>query len=112
MFISFTITQKYETKGCSYYRDFQENSRFVKHVKEKLIKANKGLYVLRTLRKVGYRQREIDHLFKTLVLPKLVYGLSVYGASEAELTIVQGFLDHCFKRNYISHYVDIREQGV
>ena len=50
-----------------------------------------------------------DHLVKTLVLPNLVYGLSIYGASEAELTTVQCFLDQCFKCNYISHYADIRE---
>ena len=48
--------------------------------------------VLKTLRKEGYSQREIDHLFKSLVLPNLVYGLSVYGVSEAKLTTVQCFL--------------------
>ena len=62
---------------------FQEDSRFVDYVKEKLAKANKGLYILRSLRKKGYSQLEIDHLIKAIVLPNLVYGLSEYGASEA-----------------------------
>ena len=89
---------------------FQEDSRFVDNVKEKLTKANKGFYVLRSLRKEGCSQLEIDHLFKALVLPNLVYGLSaVYGASEAELSTVQCFLNRCFKRHFISHNVNIRE---
>ena len=32
---------------------------------------------------------------KAVVLSKLVYGLSVYGASAADLTIIQCFLDRC-----------------
>ena len=46
----------------------------------KLAKANKGLLILRTLRKEQYDQNEIDLLFKTIVLPNSTYGLSVYGA--------------------------------
>ena len=37
--------------------------------------------------------REIDHLFKTLVLPILTYGLVVYGASDSDLNVIQRFLD-------------------
>ena len=51
------------------------------------------LHVLRTLRKEQYNQAEIDLLFKAIVLPNLTYGLSVYGASEPDLNIVQTFLD-------------------
>ena len=36
-----------------------------------------------------YSQFEIDHLFKAIVLPNLVYGLSTYGAFEAQLSIGQ-----------------------
>ena len=59
------------------------------HVKVKLVKANKCLYILRTLRKEQYDQNEIDLLFKTIVLPNLTYGLSVYGAYERDLNTVQ-----------------------
>ena len=45
--------------------------------------------VLRSLRKEGYSQLEIDHLLKSIVLPNLVYGLSAYGAFEAQLSIGQ-----------------------
>ena len=72
---------------------FQEDSRFVDHVKGKLTKANKGLFVLRFLRKEGYSQLEIEHLFNAIVLPNLVYGLSEYGASEADFSTVQYFID-------------------
>ena len=47
--------------------------------------------------------------FISLVLPNLTYGLSVYGASEAELTTVQAFLNRCFKRKFTLDTLDIRE---
>ena len=60
--------------------------------KTKLVKANKCLYVIRTLRK-GSMQAEVDHLFKALVLPNITYALAVYGAAEPELTTAQQFLE-------------------
>ena len=47
----------------------QSDCKFSSHVKFKLAKANKGLHILRTLRKEQYDQNEIDLLFKTIVLP-------------------------------------------
>ena len=41
--------------------------------KNKLVKANKSLHILRTLRKEGYNQSEIDLLFNTIVLPNINY---------------------------------------
>ena len=38
--------------------------------------------------KEGYTQGEIDHLFNTIV-PKIVYGFSVYGPSVSDLAAVQ-----------------------
>ena len=35
--------------------------------------------------------------------------LSVYGAVDSDLTVIQNFLDRCFKRKYISKRMDIRE---
>jgi hypothetical protein len=74
-----------------------------------LKKANKCLFILRTLRKEGYNQTEIDHLFTSLVLPNITYALSVYGASKPELTTVQCFLERCYKRKYISKKIDVHE---
>ena len=34
------------------------------------------------------------------MLPRITYVLPVYGASEAELTAMQCFLDRCYKRKY------------
>ena len=64
---------------------FQYDSRFSVHVKKKLIKANKAS-------KEGHNQSEID-LFHTIVLPNTCtnYALSVYAASDADLTPVQCF---------------------
>ena len=86
---------------------FQCDSKFSVHVKNKLIKANKSLHILRTLRKEGYNQSEIDLLFNTIVLPNINYALSVYAASESDLTPVQSFLDRYFKRKCTSKPVSV-----
>ena len=65
--------------------------------------------MLRTLRREGYNQSEIDYLFNSIVLPNISYGLAVYGAAEAELTTIQCFLDRCKKHRYISHSIDIHD---
>ena len=59
------------------------------------------------LRKEGYNQSEIDLLFNTIVVPNINYALSVYAASESDLTPVQCFLDRCFKRKYTSKPVSV-----
>ena len=56
---------------------FQEDCPFTTRVHNKLIKANNCLFILRSLRKEGSTQVELDHLFKSLVIPNLTYGLSV-----------------------------------
>ena len=81
--------------------------RFTVDIKNKLLEANKCLFVIRSLKKEGYCQDDIDHLFNVIVLPKLTYGLSVYAASKPELTTVQKFLCCCYKRKYISYFIDI-----
>ena len=48
----------------------QGNCKFGLHVKAKLHEANKCLFVIRSLRKEGYTQDEIDHLFNSIVIPK------------------------------------------
>ena len=69
----------------------QNDCKFSSHVKGKLRKANKCLYILRLLRKDGYAQVEIDHLFKAIVLPKITYALPVYGASQVDVNSIQAF---------------------
>ena len=88
---------------------FQENGKFSMHVKAKVLKANRSLYVIRTLRKEGISQSEIDKLFKSIVLSNFIYGISVYGASDSDLTVIQKFLDRCYERHYISEKIDVRE---
>ena len=88
---------------------FQENGKFSMHVKAKMLKANRSLYVIRTLRKEGISQPEIDKLFKSIVLSNFIYSISVYGASDSDLTVIQKFLDRCYKRHYISEKIDVRE---
>ena len=79
------------------------------HVKAKLYDANKCLFVIRSLRKEGYTQGELDHPFNAIVLPKILYGLSVYAASASDLTAVQSFLKRWHKRRYTSVSFNIFE---
>ena len=81
---------------------FQSNFKFTEHVKLKLTKANRCLHILRTLRKEGYAQSEIDYLFTSIVLSNLTCALSVYGSSESDLACVQRFLDRCHKWRFTS----------
>ena len=88
---------------------FQENCKYSEHARAKLIKANKCLFVLRTLRKEDFSHGEVDHLFSALVLPNFTYGVPVYGAADSDLTVIKNFLDRCFKGKYTSKRMDIRE---
>ena len=51
---------------------------------------------------------EIEYLFYSIVLPNIIYGLSVYGASEAEINVLQQFLDRSYKLRFISTQLNIR----
>ena len=86
---------------------FRGNGRFIEHIKRKPFEANKCLCVLRSVRKEGYNQVEIDHLFQSLVLPKISHGLPVNAASAPELKTSQQFLRRCHKRCFISYAIDI-----
>ena len=60
------------------------------------------LHMLRVCRKECYSQTEIDYLFSSIVLPNITCGLSVSGASDAEINVLQQFLDRCYKLHFIS----------
>ena len=65
--------------------------------------------VLRSLQKEGFGQGEVDRLFRTLALTNFTFTLSIYGAVDSDLMIIQNFLDRCFKTKYISKRMDIRD---
>ena len=90
---------------------FHKNCKYSGHVRARLIKANKYLFVLRSLRKEGFSQGEVDHLFNALVLPNFTYGLPVYGAVDSDLAVIQNVLDGCFKRKNTSKKKGIRDRG-
>ena len=69
---------------------FQFNCEFSGHVKSKLCEANKCLFVIRGLRKEGYGQKDVD-LFISIVLSTLTHGLSIFGASKADLVVMDCF---------------------
>ena len=50
-----------------------------------------SLHVLRTLRREGYNQKEIDYLFNSIQFNLIRGRLAVYRVAEAELTTIQRF---------------------
>ena len=72
-------------------------------------RANRCLHILRTLRNEQHSQKDIDHLFKSRVLPDFIYGLPVYRASESDFTSIQNFLDRFYKGRFISFPVLIND---
>ena len=71
----------------------QPNCEFSTRLEKNYVKLTNAFFVIRCLRKEGGSQAEVDHLISSIVLPNITYALSVYGASESELTIGQQFLD-------------------
>ena len=88
---------------------FQQNCKYSSHVRGKVTKANKSLFVLGFLRMEGMSQEEVDHLFNAIVLPNFSYALPVYGASDSDPSVIQNFLDRCMKRKFMSKNVNIRD---
>ncbi|XP_022810059.1 uncharacterized protein LOC111347064 [Stylophora pistillata] len=77
---------------------FQESCKYGEHVRVKLMEANKCLFILRSLWKDGFSQSEVDRLSSTIVLPNFTYGVFIYVAVDSDLTVIQNFLERCFKR--------------
>ena len=87
---------------------FQNDCKFFAHIKANLCKANKCLHVLRVWRKDCYSQTEIDYLFYSIDLPNIIYELPVCDVSDAEINVLQHFLDSCCKLHFISTQLNIR----
>ena len=47
---------------------FQQNCKYSSHVRAKVTKVNKSLFVLGSLRQEVMSQEEVDHLFNAIVL--------------------------------------------
>ena len=88
------------------------NCSFAKHVKTKQNQtkhlAYMSLHNKRTQERGRLQPRRIDHFFNAIVIPKIEYGLPVYGACQADLNPVC-FLNRCFKSRYSSKLYDIHE---
>ena len=67
----------------------QGNCKLGLSVTAKLHEDNNFSFVIRSLRKEGYTQDETDHRLNAILLPKTLYGLSVYAASASDLHAIQ-----------------------
>ena len=66
------------------------------------------MFTLPTNTKKGTLLSGRNHLFISTVLPNFSFALSVYGASESDLTVKQNCLDRCHERLFISFPVFIK----
>ena len=78
-------------------------------MRAKVIKANKSLFVLGSLRKEGMSQEEVDHLFNAIVLPNFSYALPVYGASDSDLSVIQFFFRPVYEKKV--YILECKYQG-
>ena len=75
-------------------KTFQENCKYREHVRAKLIKANIKVSVcIKVLTDGRFQSRWVDRLFSALVSPNFGDGLTVFGAVDSDLTVIQNFLD-------------------
>ena len=91
---------------------FQENCKYNEYVRAKLIKANKCLFVLRSLRKEGLSQGEVlqtSYLAPQFYRISLMVCLFMRYRRSSDLRVIQNFLVRCFKRKYTSKRLNIRE---
>ena len=76
-------------------------------MRSKLWEANKCLFIIRSLRKEGFTQAEVDKLFHSLIMTKFMYALPVYGANRSDVNAIQYFLTRCYERRYTIDHVNI-----
>lgn len=87
---------------------FKDNCNYSEHVCAKLIKVSKCLILLRSLWKVSVKAKLTAHLALSFY-QNFTYGLSVYGAIDSDLMVIQNFLDRCLKKKYISKRMDVQD---
>jgi len=83
----------------------QSNCKVNEHVRQNVVKANRCLHVLRSLRKEQHTQVEVDHVYKSLVLPNLIKILPFCVCSvrtRFEYYHTTFFLGRCYKRRFVS----------
>ena len=51
---------------------FQYNCKYASHMSAKIVKANKCLHDITTLRHEGYKQEELDYLFQSIFMPQKI----------------------------------------
>ena len=55
----------------------QSNHRFNEHIKVKLQESNRGLYVIRCLRKEGYQQPDVEYVFRS-IRSRVFFSTAIY----------------------------------
>lgn len=81
---------------------FSENpENWDKQFKVMLTKANSRFQILRICKYNGYNPLELDHLFKSLILSVITYGIQVWGAANhTYITQVDKLLKRAYKSGF------------
>ena len=77
---------------------------FQTHINKTISSCGQSLFALRTLKNHGLTNEKLQHVFKTVIIPKLTYALpSFWGfLNQGNKTQMQSFLNRATKFNYYS----------
>jgi hypothetical protein len=81
---------------------FQSDCSFRNHGRRLITELRKLLYILRDLKLNAVPQEDIQHVFESLIISRVRYGLSIYGSDDYTLKKINVFLEKCFNRKFCS----------
>jgi hypothetical protein len=88
---------------------FQTNCSFRKHCHRLLSEFRSSLFLLKDLKINGFSTNDIHHVFESLVISRVRYGLSIFGSDSTSLKDIDKFLQKCYEKGYSKTKFDIME---
>ena len=88
---------------------FQEDCQFTKHGSQMLSHLRRVLYFFKDLKLRNVSLTDLHRLFDSIVVSRIRYGISVYGADHRVLKKVDSFLDKCFAKGFCATRVSAYE---
>ena len=84
---------------------FQSDTSFRKHCHRLVSHLRRLLYILKDLKINGIPTDNVNMIFESLILSRVRYGLSVYGADDILLRKIDRFLERCHEKNYCTRRI-------
>ena len=79
---------------------FQSDCSFRQHCRRLLSELRSSMYLFKDLRASGTSIDDIHHVYESLIVSRVRYGISVYGSDSVSLQAIDKFFQKCFDRKY------------